>query len=54
MTNLTELQNLVDRFHANIEFYKDARNAYNALSEGAKAKVPQSALDKRAAAEAAL
>lgn len=28
MTNLTELQNLVDRFHANIEFYKDARNAY--------------------------
>ena len=29
MTNLTELQNLVDRFHANIDFYKDARNAYN-------------------------
>ena len=24
MTNLTELQNLVDRFHANIDFYKDA------------------------------
>ena len=32
----------------------NARNAYNALSEGAKAKVPQSALDKLAAAEAAL
>ena len=29
MTNLTELQNLVDRFHASIDFYKDARNAYN-------------------------
>ncbi len=29
MTNLTELQNLVDRFHANIAFYKDVRNAYN-------------------------
>lgn len=29
MTNLTELQNLVDHFHANIDFYKDARNAYN-------------------------
>ena len=29
MTNLTELQNLVDRFHANIDFYKDAKNAYN-------------------------
>ena len=27
--SLTELQNLVDRFHANIDFYKDARNAYN-------------------------
>lgn len=32
----------------------NARNAYNALSDGAKAKVPQSALDKLAAAEAAL
>ena len=29
MINLTELQNLVDRFHTNIDFYKDARNAYN-------------------------
>ncbi|MDO4204548.1 MAG: Eco57I restriction-modification methylase domain-containing protein [Selenomonadaceae bacterium] len=29
MTNMIELQNLVDRFHANIDFYKDARNAYN-------------------------
>ncbi|MGN0364685.1 MAG: Eco57I restriction-modification methylase domain-containing protein [Suilimivivens sp.] len=29
MTNLTELQNLVDRFHANIDFYKDTRNTYN-------------------------
>ena len=32
----------------------NAINAYNALSEGAKVKVPQSALDKLAAAEAAL
>lgn len=29
MTNLTELQNLVDRFHANINFYKDTKNSYN-------------------------
>lgn len=29
MTNLTELQNLVDRFHANIKFYKDTKNSYN-------------------------
>lgn len=29
MTNLTELQNLVDRFHANINFYKDIKNSYN-------------------------
>ena len=29
MTNLTELQSLVNRFHVNIDFYKDARNAYN-------------------------
>lgn len=29
MTDLLDLQILVDRFHANIEFYKDARNAYN-------------------------
>lgn len=29
MTNLTELQNLVERFQANIDFYKDSRNAYN-------------------------
>ena len=29
MTNLTELQNLVNRFHTNFAFYKDARNAYN-------------------------
>ncbi len=29
MTNLFDLQILVDRFQANIEFYKDTRNAYN-------------------------
>jgi len=29
MINLTELQSLVDRFEANIDFYKDTRNAYN-------------------------
>lgn len=29
MTNLLDLQILVDRFHANIEFYKDRGNAYN-------------------------
>lgn len=29
MTNLTELQNLVNRFHANINFYKDTKNSYN-------------------------
>lgn len=29
MTNLFDLQILVDRFHTNIEFYKDTRNAYN-------------------------
>lgn len=29
MTNLTELQNLVDRFHSNINFYKDTKNSYN-------------------------
>lgn len=29
MTNLYDLQILVDRFHANIEFYKDTGNAYN-------------------------
>ena len=29
MINLTELQSLVDRFDANIDFYKDTRNAYN-------------------------
>lgn len=29
MTNMTELQNLVDRFHANINFYKDTKNSYN-------------------------
>lgn len=29
MTNLVDLQILVDRFHTNIEFYKDTRNAYN-------------------------
>ena len=26
MINLTELQSLVDRFEANIDFYKDTRN----------------------------
>ena len=29
MTNLFDLQILVDRFTTNIEFYKDTRNAYN-------------------------
>ena len=29
MTNLTELQSLVNRFHSNIEFYKNTKNAYN-------------------------
>ena len=29
MANLLDLQILVDRFHTNIEFYKDTRNAYN-------------------------
>lgn len=29
MTNLTELQNLVDRFHTNIGFYKNTKNTYN-------------------------
>lgn len=29
MTNLLDLQILVERFHANIEFYRDTRNAYN-------------------------
>ena len=29
MTDLAELQVLADRFHANIEFYKGSRNAYN-------------------------
>lgn len=29
MANLFDLQILVDRFHANIEFYKDTRNSYN-------------------------
>lgn len=29
MTNLFDLQILVDRFHSNIEFYKNPKNAYN-------------------------
>ena len=29
MTSIYNLQILVDRFHTNIEFYKDSRNAYN-------------------------
>ncbi len=29
MNKLLDLQNLIDRFHENIEFYKDKRNAYN-------------------------
>lgn len=29
MANLYDLQILVDRFHTNIEFYKDTRNSYN-------------------------
>lgn len=32
MFNSFDLQILVDRFHANIEFYKDTRNAYNEYS----------------------
>ena len=32
MTNRFDLQNLVNRFHANIEFYKDIKNAYNEYS----------------------
>lgn len=29
MADLFDLQILVDRFHANIEFYKNTKNAYN-------------------------
>jgi hypothetical protein len=29
MINMMELQNLVDRFSSNIDFYKDSKNAYN-------------------------
>jgi predicted type IV restriction endonuclease len=29
MNNVFDLQILVDRFQANIEFYKDTKNAYN-------------------------